>query len=244
MCFWQWTECLCVHLVLWYHPPPHTHISRRTTWRGKNTMDNRSFVITHPSFLILALSPVSVPSLTTPPSHTFLLRQLRLSLSCFEPTSLILQSGWALSALWCAACLPCLPPSPLCWQSGGGGRDVYTANAPLLLPSACSVNPHCLVVLFELTWMLLFGFSACGSFFILNICFLLMVQKAWIPDFNSWWVILSLQYSPVSSQNSQKRMIGTRAKIALGCLVHFFYCDYTVQYVCKNVSMVCFDQSV
>lgn len=29
----------------------------------------------------------------------------------------------------------------------------------------CSVNPHCLVVMFELTWMLLFGFSACGSIF-------------------------------------------------------------------------------
>lgn len=30
----------------------------------------------------------------------------------------------------------------------------------------CYVNPHCLVSLFELTWMLLFGFSACGSFYL------------------------------------------------------------------------------
>lgn len=54
--------------------------------------------------------------------------------------------------------------SPLCWRLGGGGGGVKPAYAPCLQPF-CSVNPHCLVILFKLTWMLLFGFGACGSFF-------------------------------------------------------------------------------
>lgn len=138
-----------MHLVLWYHPP-HLQVDHLEGWKKRWITGHSPSLILPSSFL--PCHWCLFPSLTTPPSHTFLLRQLRLSLSCFEPTSLISRSGWALSALWCAACLPCLPPSPLCWQSGGSGGAVYPANAPLLLPSAvCSVNPHCLVVLFELT---------------------------------------------------------------------------------------------
>lgn len=40
------------------------------------------------------------------------------------------------------------------------------------------------------------------------------------------------------------RPLGSYANIVHGCLVHLSYCKYTVQYVCKHVSIVCSDQSV
>lgn len=60
------------------------------------------------------------------------------------------------SALWCAGCMLALSSSsPLCWRFGAGGW-CRSSFQPFY-----SVNPHCLVILFELTILLLFGFSAC-----------------------------------------------------------------------------------
>lgn len=50
-----------------------------------------------------------------PPPHFHgpsLLRRLRLSLGCFELPYFATAWGRGPSALWCAACLPCLPPRP------------------------------------------------------------------------------------------------------------------------------------
>lgn len=141
-------------------------------------------------------------SLTTHPPHPqcpFLHRRLRLSLGCFElpPPPFY----WFIFLLWPEASQRCgvlhacpvflLTHSPEEEVLVAGGEPPPPPPAPRLQPF-CSVNPHCLVVLFELTWMLLFGFSACGFFF------LLLVQKTWCSI-----LLKANRCSPVSSLNCQ-----------------------------------------
>lgn len=127
------------------------------------------------------LPPVPTPPTTTtspppspPPHGPFLLRRLRLSLGCFEHSLpsrsfffflVFLLGAGASQRCGVAACLPCLPPRlvPPCRRHP---KEVVAAavlvvvvvvfgqlTSSLLFASSllCSVNPHCLVVLFELT---------------------------------------------------------------------------------------------
>lgn len=142
MCFWlrlfELNACVCMF-------DDHPHISRRDHLEGIKT-DDGSSAITHSSNSCLVTGVCSslwpLSPLPPTPFHLHdpsLLRRLRLSLGCFEPPPFFCRAG-VLSALWCAACLPCLPPSPLFWQTGGGGKGVWSAYAPLLLPSSLSVQ--------------------------------------------------------------------------------------------------------
>lgn len=166
-----------------FHFPPHQdhfHISR-TSWRGRTLDDG---VIHHPYHLAISCSvtgacsslwPHPTPFLTStalPPLPQAMAAQAS-SLGCFKPFFCFfcfvflqqLRGRGSLSVVVCCM-LALSSSSPLCWRVGGGGGGVKPAYASSLQPLS-SVNPHCLVILFELTWMLLFGFGACGSFFFL-----------------------------------------------------------------------------
>lgn len=127
------------------------------------------------------LPPVPTPPTTTtspppspPPHGPSLLRRLRLSLGCFEhspPFALFFcfffARGGGLSALWCCCMLalssstPRPPPAAAIQRRWRRRRRCWwwwwwcsvSLPSSLLFASSllCSVNPHCLVVLFELT---------------------------------------------------------------------------------------------
>ena len=92
-----------------------------------------------------------------------------LSHGCFEASCFFLfLLGFVFATAWgvVVCCMLALSSSsPLCWRLREAALALSQLTPPRLQPF-CSVNPHCLVILFKLTWMLLFGFGACGSFFL------------------------------------------------------------------------------
>lgn len=130
-----------------FHFPPHQdhfHISR-TSWRGRTLDDG---VIHHPYHPAISCSvtgacsslwPHPTPFLTStalPPS----LRLWRLRLAPLAALSLFLfflffcNRAGGPSALWCAACLPCLPPRPC-----AGGLEEAVGVLSLLTPLPSSL---------------------------------------------------------------------------------------------------------
>lgn len=155
------------------------------------------------SLLSLPLSDHPPP----PPSHLYcpsLFRQLRLSLGCFESPPFFCGAG---TSQRCGVLHAC--PVFLLAPSAGNLKEVVRAFGQLMPPSCClvcSVNPHCLVILFELTWMLLFGFSACGLFKkkIKNIYLSSFVgSESTISCFKQWMSDLTLPVFPSLSQICQ-----------------------------------------